>query len=194
MIAIIIICITCVVSIFAFNNKELFDILSFRPYQVIHKKEYYRLITNGFIHANWEHLFTNMLVLYFFGPYQEALFGSIGYIVFYILAIPAADMYCLYKYKDDPHYSAIGASGAVNAVLFSFIMMHPWSTIDIFFAIPVKSIFFAALYLTYSTYMAKKNMDNIGHEAHISGALFGILFTILIVPNAIDTFIYKLMN
>lgn len=192
MITYIIIAVTCLVSYQAFNNQELFEKLSFKPYKVIHNKEYYRLITNGFVHADWTHLFFNMLTLYFFGRTQEQIFtainGELSYLLFYLLSIPASSLISLYQYKDDPRYSAIGASGAVNAVLFSFILINPFSTIYVFI-IPIKAIIFAILFLLYSSYMAKKNMDNIGHEAHISGAIFGIIFTILTIPNVIDHFI-----
>lgn len=192
MITYIIIAITCLVSYQAFNNQELFEKLSFKPYKVVHNKEYYRLITNGFVHADWTHLFFNMLTLYFFGRTQEQIFtaknGEMSFILFYLLSIAASSLISLFKYKDDPRYSAIGASGAVNAVLFSFILINPFSTIYVF-VIPIKAILFAILFLIYSSYMAKKNMDNIGHEAHISGAIFGVLFTILTLPNVINHFI-----
>lgn len=192
MITYIIIAVTCLVSYQAFNNQELFEKLSFKPYKVIHNKEYYRLITNGFVHADWTHLFFNMLTLYFFGRTQEQIFtafnGEMSFILFYLLSIPASSLISLYQHKDDPRYSAIGASGAVNAILFSFILINPFSTIYIF-VIPIKAIIFAVLFLIYSSYMAKKNMDNIGHEAHISGAIFGVLFTILTIPNVINHFI-----
>lgn len=188
MITYIIIAITCLVSYQAFNNQELFEKLSFKPYKVIHDKEYYRLITNGFVHADWTHLFFNMLTLYFFGRTQEQIFtavnGEMSFILFYLLSIPASSLISLFN----PRYSAIGASGAVNAVLFSFILINPFSTIYVF-VIPIKAILFAILFLIYSSYMAKKNMDNIGHEAHISGAIFGVLFTILTLPNVINHFI-----
>lgn len=192
MITYIIIAITCLVSYQAFNNQELFEKLSFKPYKVVHNKEYYRLITNGFVHADWTHLFFNMLTLYFFGRTQEQIFtavnGEISFILFYLLSIPASSLISLFQHKDDPRYSAIGASGAVNAVLFSFILINPFSTIYVF-VIPIKAILFAILFLIYSSYMAKKNMDNIGHEAHISGAIFGVIFTILTIPNVINHFI-----
>ena len=192
MITYIIIAITCLVSYQAFNNQELFEKLSFKPYKVIHDKEYYRLITNGFVHPYQTHLFFNLLTLYFFGGTQEQLFtvvhGEMSFILFYLLSIAASSLISLFKYKDDPRYSAIGASGAVNAILFSFILINPFSTIYIF-VIPIKAIIFAVLFLIYSSYMAKKNMDNIGHEAHISGAIFGVLFTILTIPNVINHFI-----
>lgn len=198
MITYIIIGITCLVSYQAFINEELFDKLSFKPYRVKHNKEYYRLITNGFIHADWNHLLFNMLTLYFFGPTIEEIFtalnGKFTYILFYLLSIAASSLISLYMHRDDPRYSAIGASGAINAVIFSYIMINPLSTIYFFFAIPIKAWIFAILFLAYSTYMAKKNMDNVGHEAHISGAIFGVLFTIITIPNVIEHFISQFVK
>lgn len=202
MISYIIIALTCLVSYKAFNDRVLFDKLSFKPYDVVHNKEYYRLFTNGFIHADWNHLFFNMLTLFFFGPTLEGIFsyvyddsiGKIIYLVFYIISIAASSLISLFQYKDNPNYTAIGASGAINAVLFSYILINPLSTIYFFFVIPIKAFIFAILFLAYSTYMAKKNMDNIGHEAHISGAIFGIIFTILTIPNVISHFISQFTN
>lgn len=198
MITYIIIGITCLISYQAFNNQELFDNLSFKPYRVVHNKEYYRLVTNGFVHADWNHLFFNMLTLYFFGPYMEQLFtefyGVYMYIIFYVTSIIASSLISLYMHKDDPRYTAIGASGAINAVIFSYILINPLSTIYFFFAIPIKAFIFAILFLAYSTYMAKKNMDNIGHESHISGAIYGVIFMILTIPNVLSYFISQFVK
>lgn len=192
MITYIIIAITCLISYKAFNDEELFNKLSFKPYRVIHNKEYYRLITHGFVHADWNHLIMNMITLFFFGKTQELIFDgdTFGFMfpAFYLLSLIASSAISLFRYKEDPYYSSIGASGAVNAVLFSFILINPFSTIYLF-VIPIKAIIFAVLFLIYSTYMAKQNMDNIGHEAHISGAIFGIIFTILTIPGVVDHFI-----
>ncbi len=172
--------------------------MSLKPYRVIHNKEYYRLVTNGFVHADWNHLFFNMLTLYFFGPYMEQLFtefyGVYMYIIFYLTSIIASSLISLYMHRDDPRYTAIGASGAINAVIFSYILINPLSTIYFFFAIPIKAFIFAILFLVYSTYMAKKNMDNIGHEAHISGAIYGVIFMILTIPNVLSYFISQFVK
>ena len=198
MVTLIIIGITCINSYLAFQNRELFVKLSFSPYDVVHRKQYYKLITNGFVHANWEHLLTNMLVLYFFGQEQEIVFseykGSIFYILLYLLAIPASSLISLSNQKDNPAYTAVGASGAVNAVVFSYILINPLSNIYLFFAIPIKAIIFAGLYLAYSWYMAQQNRDHIGHDAHISGALFGLSYTIATIPYVVQHFVSQFID
>lgn len=198
MITLIIIGITCVISYLAFQDSALFSKLSFNAYDIVHRKQYYRLITNAFVHANWEHLLMNMLVLYFFGQTQEFVYQGFekAYLfpLLYILAIPASSLISLSSHKDDPFYTAVGASGAVNAVVFSYILINPLSNIYIFFAIPIKAIIFAVLYLAYSWYMAKRNRDHIGHEAHISGAIFGLIYTIATVPDVLKHFVYQFVN
>lgn len=198
MITLIIIAVTCIVSYMAFQDPTLFHKLSFNAYDVAHRKQYYRLFTNGFVHAGWEHLLLNMFVLYSFGQTQEMVFsyyrGWIFFPLLYLLALPASCIGALLKYKDNPGYTAVGASGAVNAIVFSYILISPLSKLYLFFALPISAYLFAILYLLYSSYMAKRNSDHIGHEAHISGAFFGLIFTIATIPNVVQNFIAQFTN
>lgn len=195
-----IIAVTCIVSYLCFQDRKLFGKLSFNAFDVVHRKQYYRLVTNGFVHADWGHLLMNMMVLYFFGETLEAIFtywsggNRILYPLLYLTAVPAASLASLLNHKDDPYYTAVGASGAVNAVIFSYILINPLSSIYLFFAIPIKAVLFAILYLVYSSYMARKNSDNIGHEAHVSGAMFGLVFTIATLPGVVRHFVGQLFS
>ncbi len=187
-----IIIVTVIVSFYAFNKPDFFEKLSFRPFKIHQNQEYFRFISHGLIHADYMHLFFNMLTLYFF---SDALIGiskiiapvwsNTFLLVFYLLSLIASSLYSYFKHKDNYSYSAIGASGAVSAMLFSFILFAPTSKIYIFFAIGVPAWLFGILYLGYEYYMGKKQMDNIGHDAHFFGAVFGIIFTLISYPQVV---------
>ena len=199
MMTIILIVITVVISLLAFNNRELFTKLQFNAYQVYHRKEFYRLITHGFIHANWWHLFVNMLVLFFFGMNAENYLSSLTkypnliFIVFYLVSMIFASSIALIKHKDDVWYNSIGASGATSAILFFSIFFDPWQKIIVYF-IPVPGIIFALLYVVYSHYQSKKGGDNIAHDAHLLGAIFGFVFPLFLNLDLYKHFISKLFG
>ena len=197
--------ITCIVSILSFNNEQLFSKLQFNPYQVYHRKEYYRLLSHGFVHADWMHLLVNMFVLYSFGTAVESYFGQLEaagmmqygkawFAFMYLAAIIFASVTTLKKHKDDIFYNSVGASGAVSAVLFCSIFFNPWAKLGLYFVIPVPAIIFGAGYLIYSQYMSKRGTDNINHDAHFIGAVFGFLFPLLIKVSFISIFINQLLG
>ena len=175
MITYIIIGITVLVSYLCFNNAELFRKLALIPYRTVKKNEWYRLITHGFVHADMTHLLVNMFTFWSFGLY----FGGMIF----------ASIYDLVKHHNDPYYVSIGASGAVSAVLFSYILFDPWSKILLFAIIPVPGIIFGVVYLAYCQYMAKRAGDNINHNAHFYGAVYGFLFPALLNPSLIKAFL-----
>ena len=195
MITVIIIAITCIVSILCFNGTLNGNKLIFNAYQVWHRKEWYRMLTSGIIHSGWGHLFFNMLTLYFFGRVVEQYFsaafggvlGTVLYVVLYVSALAISSLGDLVKYRDNWNYNALGASGAVSAVLFASILFAPKMGIYIYLIpIPVPGYIFAPLYLLYCWYMAKRNMDNIGHTAHFWGAVYGMLFPIICKPDVLS--------
>ena len=195
MITVIIIAITCIVSILCFNGTLNGNKLIFNAYQVWHRKEWYRMLTSGIIHSGWGHLFFNMLTLYFFGRVVEQYFsaafggvpGAVLYVVLYVSALAISSLGDLVKYRDNWNYNALGASGAVSAVLFASILFAPKMGIYIYLIpIPVPGYIFAPLYLLYCWYMAKRTMDNIGHTAHFWGAVYGILFPIICKPDVLS--------
>jgi membrane associated rhomboid family serine protease len=194
-ITIIIVIITVIVSLLAFNNRDIFRRLAFNAYDIKHFKNSYRFLSYALIHADWIHLFINMMVLYSFGRIVEEYYGMyfglkgiLYYILLYVGGTALSTLPSYGKHKDDYSYTAVGASGAVSAVVFASIIFAPLSKIYLFplpFGIP--AIIFGAVYLIYSAYMGKKNIDNIGHDAHFWGAIFGFIFTIVLKPSLIVT-------
>jgi len=201
-ITIIIIIVTVAASLYAWNNGAIYQKWLFNPYIVQARKEYWRFLTSGFIHVNYTHLFFNMFALYFFGTnvsyYFGAEFGSIGRLLFlglYILGIIISDIPTFLKHRNTPNYSAVGASGGVAAVVFSSIVFDPLNKIYIFF-IPygIPGFLLGALYLLYSYFQSKRMADNINHDAHLYGALFGVVFTILLNPGTVPEFFEAISN
>jgi membrane associated rhomboid family serine protease len=181
----IIMAITVLISLAAFNNRELQLKLMFYPYRMKRQNEWHRFLTAGFIHLDLSHLLFNMLTLYFFGPAVETIFlsyfgpsGLAIYAAFYVLAIIFAGIYSYFKHQNDNGYMALGASGAVSAVIFAAILFVPWLMIYGF----MPGFIFGPLYLFFCQYMARKQSDNIGHDAHFYGAVFGFLFPIVMRP------------
>lgn len=198
---IIIIAITALISIAAFNKVDLLYKYQFNAYQILKRNQWYRILTYGFLHANWDHLLVNMVVLYFFGSALETYFNYyfgasavLYFILLYIGAIVFSTLYDLRKHREHYHYNAVGASGATSAIVFATIFFAPLEKIYFMFFIPIPGIIFALLYLYYSYYMSKKNLDNIGHSAHFYGALFGFLFPILIKPQLFSLFLQQILN
>lgn len=197
---IIIVAATVVVSLIAFNSIALFERLRFNAFLIKHHKQSWRFISYALVHAGFLHLFVNMWVLYSFGEIVEdnltALFGGRGYLYYlllYVGGIIFSTVFDFGKHKDDPYFSAVGASGAVSAIVFSSILFYPGGGIYLFpipFALP--SWLFGILYLVYSAYMSRKAIDNIGHNAHFWGAIFGIIFTIIAVPGVLKNFFEQL--
>ncbi|WP_321374283.1 rhomboid family intramembrane serine protease [uncultured Draconibacterium sp.] len=193
--------VTALISYIAFQNRELSAKLQFNAAQIIHRKEYYRLISHAFIHANWSHLGVNMLVLYFFGRntvvYFSYYFGNKAtsfFLLLYFGGILASNIWSLIKHKNNYYYNAVGASGAVSAVLFATIFFQPWEPLYLFAILPIPGILFAAGYLFYSYQMSKKKTDNVAHDAHFLGAVFGFIFPILLKPQLFSRFIDNLFS
>lgn len=202
MITIIIIVVTAVISLLAFNDPRFFGRLLFSPFMIINHLQGYRFVTHGFVHADWVHLAVNMFVLFSFGKavehYYAVIFGlkaSYFFILLYAGGILFSSVPSFAKHKDNQFYQAVGASGAVAAVVFAAILINPLSPIRfVFIPVDIPAFIFGALYLGYSAYMAKKGNDNIGHDAHFWGALFGLVFTILLKPALIGSFIRQIGN
>ncbi len=197
-ISLVIIIITCLVSYTALQNYDQLDKMSLQPYMVKHHKQYYRFITSGFVHADFQHLLFNMITLYFFGRSIEAVFmqlfqSKLVFIIYYLLGIIVANIPSYVKHRNDSHYSSLGASGAISAIVFTAIIVSPWSTIYVFF-FPVPAILYGVLFLGISAYMSRKGGGNINHDAHMWGALFGIIFPLLVRPELGQAFMYMLTH
>lgn len=182
----ILIAVNVIVSLIGFSSPDFVNKTIMWPYRIKRENEYYRFITSGFIHADWVHLIFNMFSFYFFGRAIEYYFaeyglgGNISYILLYFLGVIIADIPSYLKNQDDYNYRALGASGAVSAVIFACILFQPWGTILIYF-IPMPFIVFAFAYLGYCIYMSKRNIGHVNHDAHLWGSLFGLIFTVALI-------------
>ena len=189
------------VTYIAWQRPELHARLMLNPYTVYHKKQYYRLLTSGFVHNNSMHLFLNLFTLYFFGLAIEDIFEfSFGgasilvYLVFFITAIVVANIPTTLKYKDQPHYNSLGASGGVSALVLAFVLFDPIRDLCLYGILCLPGFILGALFIAYSIIMGKRNVDNINHDAHLFGALYGALFILLLKPEAFQLFIEALSN
>jgi membrane associated rhomboid family serine protease len=194
---VLIIVATVLVSWLAFNNPRLLERLILWPPAIARRHQYDRLLTHGFIHADFQHLLFNMITLYFFGRLVEQWFvpyiGRVGFVLFYLSAIVVAILPTYLRHVGDARYRSLGASGAVSAVLFTFILVQPWSLIFVFF-LPVPAIVYGALYVGYSVWMEKHGQDNVNHSAHLWGAGYGIAFTLLMEPRVGAAFVQRLLH
>ncbi len=158
-----------------------------KPYRTVRKNSWYELLTSGFLHANLGHLFVNMFTLYFFGPVMERVLGTGYFLGLYLTGLIVAGIPSVIKFKDDPNYATLGASGAIGSVLFAFIFLFPLEKIYLLLIpIPIPAFVFAILYLIYSMYASKQERGKINHEAHVAGALWGIIYLLIFIPNSID--------
>lgn len=195
-VTLIIILVTVAISLAAWNNPALMDRLIMNPYRVSSRGEYYRLLTSGFLHADWGHLFFNMLSLYFFGVLIERIFsalfgagGPIYLVAFYLVGIVVSDIPSFLKHRNNSNYNSLGASGGVSAIVFAAILFYPLNKIFLFFIpIGIPGFIFGGLYLAYSYYEARRGYGNVNHDAHFYGAVFGILFMIVVYPAVLPQF------
>ncbi len=191
---IILIILTTILSFSAFSNQKLYgDLILYPP--AINRGQYYRFLTSGFIHADLQHLLFNMLTLYFFGGAIESLLvayvGKWAFLILYLGAIVVSDIPSYLKNRNNSNYASLGASGGVSAIVFAYIIFAPWA----WFAFPpVPAILFGIGYMWYSIYMSKKGTDNVNHDAHLWGALFGIIFIFINMPEQVLGFIQRLMD
>lgn len=195
-VTLLLIAVTCAVSITGFQNRQQLEALLFWP-PAVNRGGYHRLITHGFVHADGQHLLFNMITLFFFGRAIEGLFtryiGMPGFALFYLAGIVVAILPSYFQHANDARYRSLGASGAVSAVLFSYILIAPWSTIYVFF-FPIPAILFAALFTAYGLYAGRLGHDHINHSAHLWGAAYGIIFTLCMEPRVGPAFLERLLQ
>ncbi len=193
----VVIAITVAVSLYAMNKEQVIDRLIFWPPAVARGGEYQRLVTYGLIHADAAHLLFNMVTLYFFGRHIETLvnakLGMFGFYIFYVAALIVSILPSYYRHRDDSRYRSLGASGAVSAVLFAFILVKPWAMIFVFF-IPMPAILYAVVYVAYTVWADRQARDSINHSAHLWGGAFGAAALLVIEPAVFGHFLRELVN
>lgn len=199
---ILILIITTLVSVLAFQNQEISNKLKFNAWVIAKKQQGWRFLSYGLVHADWIHLLVNMFVLYSFGPFVEEYYrwtygppAPFYFLLLYVGGLAFSVVASFARHKEDPHYNAVGASGAVSSVVFALIVFEPMAPLGIMF-IPVNipAFIFGILYLGYSAWMDKKGHDNIGHNAHFWGAVFGFAFTIAMKPSLFLAMAHKIAN
>ncbi|QIL39365.1 rhomboid family intramembrane serine protease [Pedobacter sp. HDW13] len=180
---------TIITSLYAFYDHSIYGKFMLHPYSVSKGHKVWTVITSGLIHADWMHLFFNMFTFVAFAFTLEQLLGSFKFGLLYFLALILSDLPTIFKHKDHFNYNSLGASGAISAVLFSFILFNPVSKIYIMF-IPfgIPAWIFGIIYLIYCAYASKNSRDGINHDAHFFGALTGLIFTIIFVPGILQNF------
>ena len=199
-ITMIIVVLTTIISFVSFNSARLMDALIFWPPAISMRHQYYRFVSCGFVHADLMHLAFNMITLYFFGRGLELVYmGKLGlqhyyFTILYLSAIVIANIPSYLKQHDNYNYRSLGASGAVCAVMFAFILIDPWDKLTFFFAVDIPAIIYAVLFLAYTIYMSRRGGDNVNHDAHLWGAIYGVVFTIIARPGIVSTFLNELSH
>jgi membrane associated rhomboid family serine protease len=198
----IIIIVTVIASLYAWSNNAVQQKWMLNPYAVKRHNEYFRFITSGLIHQDYMHLFFNMFAFYSFGNVVEAHFANefpgVGKILFaalYILGVVASDIPTYLKHQNEPYYNSLGASGGVSSIVFAAILLYPMMRMSLMF-IPIflPGFIFGALYMFYSYYQARRGGDYINHDAHLYGALFGLVFTVIAIPASVPGFIQQVAS
>lgn len=201
-ITVLLIIITCIISYYAQPRTANFIQLQHSPFVETRNKQYYRMLTSGFVHGGWVHLFINMFVLYDFGQTVENQFiiyfgetmGRLNYLLLYLVTIVVANCGTLIKHRDNPQFASVGASGAVSGILFVYIIFYPWNLLLIMFIIPCPAILASILFLVYSSWAAKNSQDFIDHDAHFYGAVFGFIFAVALKPSFFNLFLHNLIS
>lgn len=185
------------ISLWAFYGNPLYmQKFSEWPYQIVHEKAYYQAITSAFLHANFIHLFFNMFALYTFGSFLESFFinnlgsfeGSLYFLLIYFISLITGSLLTIIFHYRDPNYVAVGASGAVSGIVFSYIIFFPQSMLYVFF-VPMPAYLFAVLWIGFSIYGMKSRLGNIGHEAHLGGAVGGFISTLILINGSFQILI-----
>ena len=188
-VTLLLIAVNVVISVAAFSNQKIMEVGLFMPYRTVRRNTWYELITSGFLHGGFTHLAFNMITLFFFGPVLEQNIGQTQFVILYFTGLIASSVPSLIKHKDNPDYATIGASGAVESVLFAFIVIYPFEKLYLLFIpIGIPAILFGFLFVGYSIWASKKE-GKINHEAHIAGGAWGLIYMFAFIPNTIDHFL-----
>ncbi|MDX1760937.1 Rhomboid family protein [Salinimicrobium sediminis] len=182
LVTIVIIAANVIISFKGFNDRAFFEKYKFNS-AAVKRGEKIRIFSSGFLHVDTAHLFLNMLTLYFFADVVIAIFGSLKFIIIYLASLLIGNLLSYYFHKDEPHYNAVGASGAVSGIIYAAILLYPDMSLYLFFIpIPIPAYIFGIGYMLYSIYGMKRQLGNIGHDAHFGGAVGGYLLTLIFIP------------
>lgn len=182
-----------VLSLMAFYNERMYSEFMLHPYSVARGQKLWTVITSGFIHRDWSHLLFNMLSFYFFAFQLEAILGHWQFALLYMASLILSDLPTVGKHKDDYWYHSLGASGAISAVVFSYILFNPLTKMIIFpIPIPIPALLYGVVYLIYCAYASRQSRDSINHDAHFFGAISGIMITILLYHDVVPLFLRQL--
>lgn len=186
---------TIITSLYVmYRDQGLYSKLMLHPYSFTRGKHYYTIITSGLIHADFNHLLFNMLSYLFFAFRLEQIVGHLQFLGIYFFGLVLSDVYTILKNKNNIRYYSLGASGAISAVLFSYILFDPLTRLYVLFIpIEIPAFLFAILYLAYCVYASKKQYDHVNHEAHFFGALTGVLTTVIFYPSVVNHFIKQIL-
>ena len=194
-ITLLLIAITVAVSVSAWQQPAIMEKLIYAP-RAVNRGEYWRLLTHGFVHADGAHLLVNMLVLFFFGSSMERVLtgaiGTTGFVLFYLAGIVVAIIPSHIRHRRSAFYRSLGASGAVAAMVFAFILLRPWSMLLVMF-VPMPAIVFAVAYVWYSIWAERRQQDNVNHGAHLWGATWGVGFMLALEPALLARFVERLL-
>ena len=184
------------ITYLAWQKPEWHKRLMLNPYLTIQHKEYWRLLTSGFVHNNGMHLLLNLFTLYFFGSAIEQIFTVYFarevlwlYPLFFLSAVVVANLPTVWKYRNNPGYNSLGASGGVSAFVLAFILFDPLRDLCLYGVFCLPGYLLGLLFIIYSIVMSKKGSDNINHDAHLFGALYGLLFVWVLRPDTLQTFL-----
>lgn len=194
----VIIALVVLTSVAGFSRSDILDKYMFNAYKIIRKRQYVRMVSHGFLHADWSHLLINMFVLWSFGSVLIQYFnyffegkGNFLFVILFFSSLVISSLYSLAKEKNNPYYNSLGASGAVSAVLFASIFFDPWGRIYLFAIVPIPGIIFGALYLFYERYSMAQKGDNVAHDAHFYGAVYGFFFSVIFNPKLFYLFLER---
>jgi membrane associated rhomboid family serine protease len=203
----ILIGLTVAISAYAWSNRDLMEAWIMEPYVIARNGQWYRLLTSGFLHANWSHLLFNMFAFYSFSPVVLTMLaqgygtgvGLALFLLLYLGGIIVSDLPTYFRHRDERDYRSLGASGGVASVLFASILLFPVNSngggIIIFpLPVPIQPFLFGILYLLYSWYMGRRRGDNINHDAHFYGALYGVLVIAALVPGVVPQFVQQVIS
>lgn len=199
----IVICVVIfAISVWAWNDSRIFNNLMHYPYQEARDRSFYRFFTSIFLHGSWLHLLVNLFVFWTFGEAIEYQFnhifgpvlGKVNFILLFVLSGVLADLPTFRKYKDNPNFRSVGASGSISGIMFAYVLFYPLQYLYLYGIIPIPGIIAGVLYLWYSNYAAKKEGGRIDHNAHFYGAVTGLIFTIITYPPVVKSFFQQLLS